>query len=269
MANPTRRQATLVIGGALAASPLVALGLACPGVRAAIGCHSARPARHARGRHHPGHHEAYPDRRCLSSWARTRGSPPRSPMWWPPIWSARACSSRSIRPLSSSASRHQRPAPLSGLARHQRPGPGGGTGRPRARWPLVRRVSPLGRAFGPRARAASALLSDAADWRRLGHLRRRPGLPASHGRKGYFDTQVVFIDETGPKDRRSKRLAIMDQDGANVRLLSQGRELVLTPRFSPTAQEITYMQYTGRPAARVPHEPGDRPARAAWAISRA
>ena len=65
------------------------------------------------------------------------------------------------------------------------------------------------------------------------------------GEKGYFDTQIVFIDETGPKDRRNKRLAIMDQDGANVRLLSQGRELVLTPRFSPTAQEITFMQYTG------------------------
>ena len=65
------------------------------------------------------------------------------------------------------------------------------------------------------------------------------------GEKGYFDTQVVFVDETGPKDRRNKRLAIMDQDGANVRLLSQGRELVLTPRFSPTPQEITFMQYTG------------------------
>ena len=65
------------------------------------------------------------------------------------------------------------------------------------------------------------------------------------GEKGYFDTQIVFVDETGPKDRRNKRLAIMDQDGANVRLLSQGRELVLTPRFSPTAQEITFMQYTG------------------------
>ena len=54
---------------------------------------------------------------------------------------------------------------------------------------------------------------------------------------------------------------MMDQDGANVRLLSQGRELVLTPRFSPTAQEITYMQYTGD-QPRVPHEPGDGKARA-------
>ena len=63
--------------------------------------------------------------------------------------------------------------------------------------------------------------------------------------KGYFDTQIVFVDETGPKDRRVKRLAMMDQDGANVRTLSQGRELVLTPRFNPVAQEIAYMTYVG------------------------
>ena len=51
------------------------------------------------------------------------------------------------------------------------------------------------------------------------------------GEKGYFDTRIVFVDETGPKDRRVKRLAIMDQDGANVRYLTRGDELVLTPRF--------------------------------------
>jgi TolB protein len=83
------------------------------------------------------------------------------------------------------------------------------------------------------------------EWRRLGHLVADLVYQRLTGEKGYFDTQIVFVDETGPKDRRAKRLAIMDQDGANVRLLSQGRELVLTPRFSPTAQEITFMQYTG------------------------
>ena len=81
---------------------------------------------------------------------------------------------------------------------------------------------------------------DANDWRRLAHRAADQVYERLTGEKGYFDTQVVFIDETGPKDRRRKRLAIMDQDGANVRLLSQGGELVLTPRFSPTAQEITY-----------------------------
>ena len=53
----------------------------------------------------------------------------------------------------------------------------------------------------------------------------------------------MFIDETGPKERRVKRLAIMDQDGANVRYLTRGEDLVLTPRFSPSTQEITYMSY--------------------------
>ena len=64
--------------------------------------------------------------------------------------------------------------------------------------------------------------------------------------KGYFDTRIVFIDETGAKDKRLKRFAIMDQDGANVRLLSQGRELVLTPRFSPNGQEVAYVQYVNQ-----------------------
>jgi TolB protein len=84
----------------------------------------------------------------------------------------------------------------------------------------------------------------AQNWRRIGHLIADQVYERLTGEKGYFDTRVVFIDETGPKEKRIKRLAIMDQDGANVRLLSQGQELVLTPRFSPTNQEITYMSYT-------------------------
>lgn len=86
---------------------------------------------------------------------------------------------------------------------------------------------------------------DAGAWRRIAHRTADQVYERLTGERGYFDTLVAFIDETGPKDRRRKRLAIMDQDGANVRLLSQGGELVLTPRFSPTAQEITYLQYTG------------------------
>lgn len=64
------------------------------------------------------------------------------------------------------------------------------------------------------------------------------------GEKGYFDTRIVLsVDESGAKDRRVKRLAIMDQDGANVRYLTRGEDLVLTPRFSPSTQEITYMAF--------------------------
>ncbi|MGD9668005.1 MAG: Tol-Pal system beta propeller repeat protein TolB [Hyphomicrobiaceae bacterium] len=83
------------------------------------------------------------------------------------------------------------------------------------------------------------------NWRRVGHIIADQVYERLTGEKGYFDTRVVFIDETGPKSKRIKRLAIMDQDGANVRLLSQGQNLVLTPRFSPNNQEITYMSYAG------------------------
>ncbi len=92
----------------------------------------------------------------------------------------------------------------------------------------------FGQRFGP---------IDGRDWRRLGHVIADQVYERLRGEKGYFDTQIVYVDETGPKDKRIKRLAIMDQDGANPRTLSQGRELVLTPRFSPTTQEIVFMQY--------------------------
>jgi TolB protein len=81
--------------------------------------------------------------------------------------------------------------------------------------------------------------------RRLGHIIADAIYERITGEKGYFDTRIVYVDESGPKDRRMKRLAIMDQDGHNVRLLTQGQSLVLTPRFSPSTQEITYMSYEG------------------------
>jgi TolB protein len=81
------------------------------------------------------------------------------------------------------------------------------------------------------------------NWRRIAHIISDAIYERLTGEKGYFDTRVVFVDETGPKERRIKRLAIMDQDGANVRYLTRGQDLVLTPRFSPQNQEITYMSY--------------------------
>jgi TolB protein len=79
--------------------------------------------------------------------------------------------------------------------------------------------------------------------RRLAHIVADAVYERMTGEKGYFDSRIVFVDETGPKNQRVKRLAIMDQDGANLRLLTQGRELVLTPRFHPLSQEITYTAY--------------------------
>ena len=81
------------------------------------------------------------------------------------------------------------------------------------------------------------------NWRRIAHIISDFIYERLTGEKGYFDSRIVFVDETGPKERRMKRLAMMDQDGANVRYLTRGDDLVLTPRFSPSAQEITYMSY--------------------------
>ncbi len=86
------------------------------------------------------------------------------------------------------------------------------------------------------------------EWRRIGHKISDAVYKAVTGDEGYFDTRIVFIDESGPKTKRVKRLAIMDQDGFNLRYLTDGRALVLTPRFSPAAQRIAYLSYaTGVP----------------------
>jgi TolB protein len=80
-------------------------------------------------------------------------------------------------------------------------------------------------------------------WRRVSHIISDQIYEKLTGEKGYFDSRVVFIDESGAAERRVKRLALMDQDGANVRYLTKGADLVLTPRFSPSTQEITYMEF--------------------------
>jgi TolB protein len=81
------------------------------------------------------------------------------------------------------------------------------------------------------------------NWRRIAHIIADEIYKRITGEEGYFDTRVVYVAESGPADKRTKRLAIMDQDSANNRFLTDGRALVLTPRFSPTAQEITYLSY--------------------------
>jgi TolB protein len=83
----------------------------------------------------------------------------------------------------------------------------------------------------------------ADNWRRIAHIISDAIYERLTGEKGYFDSRVVFVDESGPKERRIKRLALMDQDGANVRYLTRGDDLVLTPRFSSSPDTITYMSY--------------------------
>jgi len=81
--------------------------------------------------------------------------------------------------------------------------------------------------------------------RRVGHMIADAVYERLTGDKGYFDTRIVFVAESGPKVKKVKRLAIMDQDGANPQFLTDGRDLVLTPRFNPTAQAISFMSYQG------------------------
>lgn len=80
-------------------------------------------------------------------------------------------------------------------------------------------------------------------WRRLAHKCADLVYSRLTGETGYFDSRIVYVSETGPKTSRIKRLAIMDQDGANHRFLTNGQSLVLTPRFAPNQQTITYMSY--------------------------
>jgi TolB protein len=84
-----------------------------------------------------------------------------------------------------------------------------------------------------------------AYWRRAAHKCADTVYTRLTGEGPYFDSRVVYVSETGSKNHRTKRLAIMDQDGANHRFLTNGQSTVLTPRFAPNQQTITYMSYVG------------------------
>ncbi|MGE3245455.1 MAG: Tol-Pal system beta propeller repeat protein TolB [Beijerinckiaceae bacterium] len=91
--------------------------------------------------------------------------------------------------------------------------------------------------------AGQQYVTDPKNSRRVAHIISDAIFTRITGEKGFFDTRVVFVDERGPKQKRQKRLAMMDQDGANMRYLTGPNELVVTPRFSPNSQDVTYMSY--------------------------
>ena len=90
---------------------------------------------------------------------------------------------------------------------------------------------------------ALAFTTVPSNWRRVGHIITDKVYERLTGEKGYFDTRIIYVSEEGPKTNRIKKLAIMDQDGFNGKYLTLGNELVLTPRFSPTNQMVTYLSY--------------------------
>jgi TolB protein len=90
-----------------------------------------------------------------------------------------------------------------------------------------------------------AYMTTPDNWRRIAHIIADEIYKRLTGENGYFDSRIVYVAESGSATARVKRLAIMDQDGANQRFLTDGRNLVLTPRFSPSTQTITYLSYVG------------------------
>lgn len=99
--------------------------------------------------------------------------------------------------------------------------------------------------FGGDQLIGQSFVTGQDNWRRVAHMIADLIYQRLTGEPGYFNSRIVFIDETGPKDNRVKRLAIMDQDGANLTYLTNpgDYQLVLTPRFSPNSQDIAYMAY--------------------------
>ena len=83
------------------------------------------------------------------------------------------------------------------------------------------------------------------NWRRIAHIISDDIYERLTGDKGYFDTRIVYVSESGPATKRIKRLAIMDQDGENHKFLTSGAAMALTPRFSPNMQKVTYISFSG------------------------
>ena len=90
------------------------------------------------------------------------------------------------------------------------------------------------------------------DWRRMAHKVADQIYARITGESPYFDSRVVYVAESGPKDQRLKRLAIMDYDGANVQYLTDSSTIVLAPRFSPSGDRVLYTSFeTGFPRIKL------------------
>ena len=99
--------------------------------------------------------------------------------------------------------------------------------------------------YGERRMFGISLSSKIKSWRRISHIISDKIYERLTGEEGYFDTRIVYVAESGKQKNKIKRLAIMDQDGANHKYLTSGKSLVLTPRFSPNQQKITFFSYSG------------------------
>lgn len=103
--------------------------------------------------------------------------------------------------------------------------------------------------YGEALMVGSAYKVEKKAWRRVAHKIADKVYNKMTGESGYFDTRILFVAEKGSGKKIIKKLAIMDQDGANFRVLTDGRDLVLTPRFDPQSHRAIYMTYKDK----VPH----------------
>ena len=99
--------------------------------------------------------------------------------------------------------------------------------------------------YGEQPMLSKALTLSENEWRRLAHIISDMVYSSVTGEDGYFDTRLVYVAQSGSKSRPQKRLAMMDQDGANHYYLTDGKNMVLTPRFAPDMQKVAYMSYQG------------------------
>ncbi len=100
--------------------------------------------------------------------------------------------------------------------------------------------------FSEKLIAGKSFVTEQNNWRRVSHLVADEIYKRLTGESGYFDSRIVYVSESGQAKRPIKRLAIMDQDGANHKFLTDGSDLVLTPRFSPSSQKVIYLSYSSK-----------------------
>lgn len=89
----------------------------------------------------------------------------------------------------------------------------------------------------------TAYTAPVSHWRRIAHIIADVIYQRLMGEEGYFDTRIAYIARTGPRRRQTTRLAIMDQDGANPHMLTDGKWLTLEPRFNPVNEQIAFLSY--------------------------
>ena len=70
---------------------------------------------------------------------------------------------------------------------------------------------------------ALAFTTTPSNWRRVAHIISDKIYERLTGEEGYFDTRIIYVSESGPKNQRIKKLAIMDQDGFNTKYLTLGK----------------------------------------------